>query len=83
MFQRLLVSWGQQKAKNAQSWPQLFWALTPKHALSCELPLWPEISLEILLVWPEVDDKFCHSGHVHSHDFCTYRQLVAEKLYLM
>jgi hypothetical protein len=52
MFQRLLVSWGQHKAKNAQSWPQLFWALTPKRALSCELSLWPEISLEILLVWP-------------------------------
>jgi hypothetical protein len=33
---------GQQKAKNAQSWPQLFWALTPKRALSCELPLWPK-----------------------------------------
>jgi hypothetical protein len=23
-----------------------------KRALSCELPLWPEIPLEILLVWP-------------------------------
>ncbi len=27
-------SWDQQNAKNAQSWPQLFWALTPKRALT-------------------------------------------------
>jgi hypothetical protein len=47
--------------------------------LSCELPLWPETSLEDFLVFLYVHGEFCHSGHVHPHDFCMYRQFLAEE----